>query len=682
MQNANCKSTLREAAARTAQINLKPGFSIPPLIAALFALACNLSPASAQLASCQTPAPPFKIPSFADANIGFPLNSSTMASPHNQFVTGDIDGDGNDELVTILNGEVRIWRWLSSGGWTSVGKISSSDISAFFPDNFYPVGVSVNTIPGTASTDTMVFGPTSVRIADVDGDGQNEIAIYVEHGDDNLIYDITSGKLSLQIHTHDDLELIYKYDKTASTFKLLTSYPASYTVQGAGFSSNSYALGPSFWVKAHKTDTSYTRVRFNSYTGNIDAAQFVNGAWTAVPAAALPTDLNPGTCVHTGGSCVAYTDLNGDGNTDMVYLANDGTTHILPSTAQKLFGGTLITSKIPAVPTAGSPSQVTTATTLGWMMGDIDGDGKDELVFPTNTALTAYYWDAGTNDFRPVNDPGLSLANAVKNQVIDFGSMTIAPNPIQLPNNGLQSARGVVAVGSNATVLLAFSNQGGQTTTVQSGFGLQLDNTISVSAGLGSTYAQFLRLPVEGNGLVLLTRSSSGLINHVPTPRPYETGNFFVEPSTVPEVSDRGYPVYTASQLLAYQYISTATVGNADIRSLYPDPAVPWAHFQYRLETLAAPPASAGISPADFALVQERTDDELTALQSTNAFFGVTGQILTNTYLVKDAALSETTGLLGLPSQPDVTGQVLNDVTTALNGLGSVLSAAGSIVQI
>src|SRR5579863_9329253 len=171
MQNVNCKSTPRKVATRAAQFNLKLRFSTSPLIATLFAIACNLSPASAQLVSCQTPAPPFKIPSFTDANIGFPLNSTTMANPHNQFVTGDIDGDGNDELVTILNGDVRVWRWLSSGGWASAGKISNADISAQFPGNFYPLGVNVSTIPGTASTDTTVFGPTSVRIADVDGDG-------------------------------------------------------------------------------------------------------------------------------------------------------------------------------------------------------------------------------------------------------------------------------------------------------------------------------------------------------------------------------------------------------------------------------------------------------------------------------------------------------------------------------
>jgi hypothetical protein len=40
------------------------------------------------------------------------------------------------------------------------------------------------------------------------------------------------------------------------------------------------------------------------------------------------------------------------------------------------------------------------------------------------------------------------------------------------------------------------------------------------------------------------------------------------------------------------------------------------------------------------------------ALQSVNLMYGATGQILTNTYLGKDAALAEITDVLGLSPQP------------------------------
>jgi hypothetical protein len=157
------------------------------------------------------------------------------------------------------------------------------------------------------------------------------------------------------------------------------------------------------------------------------------------------------------------------------------------------------------------------------------------------------------------------------------------------------------------------------------------------------------------------------------------SGTAFVDPNTL---TDRGYPAYTASQKLAYQYISVNAAQNPDIRSLYTDPAVPWSYIQYQVETLAPPPASFGISPADFQFVQKQTVDELTALQSVNLFYGVTGQILTNMYLVRDAALSEVTGALGLASDPDVTAQTLSILTSVLGGIGGIVGAAGGILQL
>ena len=171
----------------------------------------------------------------------------------------------------------------------------------------------------------------------------------------------------------------------------------------------------------------------------------------------------------------------------------------------------------------------------------------------------------------------------------------------------------------------------------------------------------------------MLVRSVNGIVSLV------QSGGAFVDPNTL---TDRGYPAYTDSQKKAYQYISANSARNPDIRSLYTDPAVPWASIQYQVETMGSPPASSNISAADFQFVKKQTIDELTAIQSVNLMYGATGQILTNTYLVKDATLEEVTDVLGLPSNPDITGPVLNDLTTALGGLGTALSAAGSIIQL
>src|SRR5262249_832163 len=155
------------------------------------------------------------------------------------------------------------------------------------------------------------WGPVSVRVADVDGDGMNELVIYVLNSNEFTLTATTSGKV-VQTINDQNRELIYKYDKASSTLTRLTSDPASYTQDAT----HTYGRGPSAWVKARKSDTRYTRIRLNSYSGKIEAAQFVNGAWNSVSAGARPADLAQIACPHTGGDCVGYTDLNGDGNAD------------------------------------------------------------------------------------------------------------------------------------------------------------------------------------------------------------------------------------------------------------------------------------------------------------------------------------------------------------------------------
>ena len=65
-----------------------------------------------------------------------------------------------------------------------------------------------------------------------------------------------------------------------------------------------------------------------------------------------------------------------------------------------------------------------------------------------------------------------------------------------------------------------------------------------------------------------------------------------------------------------------------------------------------------------------------------NLFYGVMGQILTNTYLVKDAVLTEVIQGLNLSSDPDVTAQTMSILTSVLGGLGGLVGTAGSILAL
>ncbi|HEY7388073.1 MAG TPA: VCBS repeat-containing protein [Bryobacteraceae bacterium] len=626
-------------------------------------------PAGAQSASSCQPAPPFINPAFSDQSSGWSATTS-VAAARGQLAVGDINGDGNDELITLIKGQIQVWNWIQTG-WSPAAAFPNSRIATDFGSHVPP--------PGSV-TDPVQFGPTSLQLADVDGDGQKEIVVYVT-------YMIGAAPYP----TWGDKELVYHYNKSLATWSLLTSYPLVYP-NGSTSNPQDLPYGPSHWFKAHSTDTRDTRLTYDIAL-NLDVEQFVNGAWTKLPVAgsqALFSASIPGlNCTQTergthtdfagqgqvipyGGVCAAFTDVTGDGIADMVFLGYEGKTWVVPSTPQQYFGGTPIASSIPAVavdpPTVEDRNTNPNTTTLaGWQMGDVDGDGIAELIFPTpDGALNIYKWAAQSRDFVPISAPGLlSSASVIPGtQSVSFlpATLTVVPKMF----------RGVTALTTGGPL---FWVPYPEPPYYLSPF----NSVIAGNAGFAPTgYSGFLRFAVENGVPVLIARSANGLVSEIPhNPNSLP---LYVDAQTV---TDRGYPAYSSSQQAAYQYISaTATGNNPDIRSLYPDPAVPWAYLQQQIESMAAPPASSGISTADFQFVQKQTIAELTALQSVNAFFGVTGQILTNTYLVQDATLQEVTDVLGLPSNPDVTGPILSDVTNALGALGGGLFTAGAFLNL
>jgi hypothetical protein len=112
-------------------------------------------------------------------------------------------------------------------------------------------------------------------------------------------------------------------------------------------------------------------------------------------------------------------------------------------------------------------------------------------------------------------------------------------------------------------------------------------------------YSQYFKFAVEGKNLVIVGRSANGIVNQMNgtiqneavtngtiTTGTIGVGSAFVDPGTL---TDRGYPLYTASQAVAYEYISNAASGNPDLRSLYSDPAVPWAVVNIRLKRSSRP---------------------------------------------------------------------------------------------
>src|SRR5215469_13729074 len=82
------------------QFSGSPGTAARRLIAFLCAeLLLGWSAGAQGVVQCQ-PTAPFANPQFADGNSGFSPNTSASAAARN-FAVGDINGDGNDELVTV-----------------------------------------------------------------------------------------------------------------------------------------------------------------------------------------------------------------------------------------------------------------------------------------------------------------------------------------------------------------------------------------------------------------------------------------------------------------------------------------------------------------------------------------------------------------------------------------------------
>jgi hypothetical protein len=620
------------------------------------------------VANCQTTSTPLVFPLIADGTTELNgwAGDTDLPTALASFAVGDIDGDGNDELVslpsyTAINAyqagvvAVQVGRWIQTG-WTPMAPITNAMLLS-------NLDVPANMLNNPAYVPFLT--QFEVHLADVDGDGQKEVVVRMNG---SLINQASSPRAT----TNFDQEQVYHYNTATRTWTLLTSYDT------AGSSS--------MWMKANTTDKQQVRITLDNSQPNsrLNAATWANGKWNTASYSPIVTQHGKFAtgCAHgmaLQGYCIAFGDVTGDGLADLVYLASDGnySHYLIPSVQGKPFGASEVFGGL----------QIHLALNdqlLNWQVGDIDGDGVSEVLIPDSTQqIGAYYWNNQANMFTSVADPNVELAQTAS-ALGPFSSVQILPKPILTTNYDQQGmnptvgpSMGLAAIGKSGLYVLKFTSSGGQHTfpgVYDFSNVPKLSSAISGDAGFApSAYSGYFRLAVEGQNVVMLARSATGIVSMV------QSGTAYVDPNTL---SDRGYPAYTKSQQSAYQYISLNAAGNSDIRALYADPAVPWSYVQYQVESLAPPPTTAGISASDFQLVQKQTVDELTALQSVNLFYGVTGQILTNTYLVKDAALSEVTDALSLSSDPDVTAQTLSVLTSVLGGLGGIVGTAGSILQL
>lgn len=544
---------------------------------------CNLAvPAGAQLvANCQTTSAPSLFPFVADETSIDPLNGwaadTDLPTATATFAVGDIDGDGNDELVSLpaytdlalaRSGEVKVAvsRWIQTG-WTPMAPITY----AMLMKNLI-IPASLLSVVNTPSLVTRLY-EYEVHLADVNGDGQKEVVV-------RLMGTLTNTAATPPSVNSFDQEQIYHYDAPTKTWTFVTSYATGGT--------------SSMWMKANTTDKQEVRITLDNSGAlpRLTAATLSNNRFntTSYSPIQIQTEKFATGCGHgmgLKGYCIAFGDVTGDGLADLVYVGNDPNYnhYLVPSITGKPLGGTEIPAQLQI-------HQPLNDQLVNWQVGDIDGSGVSALLIPNGTnGFSVSYWNSNVNGFSGISDPGVELDQTAL-VLGPFTGLQILPKPIVTRNydqNGANPTNGptmgVAVIGKAGTYILKFTSSGGQHTfpgVYDFSNVPQLTTAISGNAGFAPTaYSGYFRFAVEGQNVVMLARSASGIVNMV------QNGTTFVDPNTL---TDRGYPAYTTKSLMAHTSTSASTLPKTLISVRFiRTPRHPGATFNTRLKPWPPP---------------------------------------------------------------------------------------------
>lgn len=347
------------------QINIQTMLSY--LCAALLVQGA-LSPAALGQEVCKT-TPPVLYPNYTDSNKGWNVNQvPDVVKGRIQMVLGDIDGDGQDELIATPweSGRIDLWRWEQST-WTPMLPFPVDSFR-----NAYPYELALANVTGRKAKDLVVHMASKTSVL--------------------------------------EREDVFSYDPASLSWNLVATAPIDATREGR-----------SLWFKGGKTSSIDSRFRVGASSSSI--SYLLNGQWASQGAIGLDRSKLADCSRDYLNPCIAFADVNRDNLTDLVARYKDGTFHIFPSTAGTFFGGRETISAM-RVPESASGSESAT-----FQLGDVDEDGFDELIFVTNANTVAvHYFDTAANDFRPWPDAGNVQRLAPGDLSTPyFHSLTVAP---------------------------------------------------------------------------------------------------------------------------------------------------------------------------------------------------------------------------------------------------------------
>jgi gliding motility-associated-like protein len=414
------------------------------------------------------------------------LNFTTAAQPVN-IAAGDLDGDGKPDLVVVNNtaNTISILRNTStSGSITSASFAAKVDITTgnipyyvaiadLDGDGKPEIAVANNvsntvsvfynkSVSGTLTTASFSgkvdfavgTAPRSLAIGDIDGDGKPDL----------VVTNTTTNNVSVLMNTTTTGSI------TAASFAAAVNFATGAGPRGLAIGDLDGDGKPDLAIANFGAST-VSVLRNTSTAGSIAASSFA----TAVD---ITCGLHP--------YIVSLGDIDGDGKTDMV-AANQGasTISVLRNTATS---GAITTGSFAATVDIATPS-----TPTGVAIGDLDGDGKPDVV-------TTNQGNASVSVFRNTSTSGTITSSSFASRV----TYTVGATPYNcviqdIDGDGIPDIAAVNNGANNISVLRNIPTPVTQATGVTFSATTATSTTVAWTNGSGVSRAVFISTASTGS---------------------------------------------------------------------------------------------------------------------------------------------------------------------------------------